>query len=59
MAKDQTAPWVVKKADQLVIVFLDQNMKVQNVPLFRTTLAKALDEAYERGLEEGMLLGKT
>ena len=55
MADDQEGPaaWAVHKADELVTKFANQDQKIPDLALFRGTLAQALEDAYEQGLEAG------
>ena len=52
--KEGPAPWAIDSARELLTPDL-----LQNPAELMAAVAAALDEAYERGLEQGLLLGQT
>ena len=51
---DDTPPWLLEVADNLLQAHVDIQQKIFNAEGFRTALVKALSEAYEQGLEDGL-----
>jgi hypothetical protein len=55
--KREPPPWAVLESERLLSMHMSQDQKVPNVQFLIRAIANALNEAYQRGLEEGHLVG--
>ena len=55
--KEKPAAWAKNTAGALIQSYIGPDHRVQSIEKLFTAIAQELHEAYERGLEEGMVLG--
>jgi hypothetical protein len=56
--KQEPPPWAVLESERLLSMHISQDQRVPNVQFLTRAIAIALNEAYQRGVEEGHLVGK-
>jgi hypothetical protein len=54
MMEDATPPWLLEVAGNLLQAHVDIQQTIVDAEGFRAALIKALSEAYEQGLEDGL-----
>jgi len=55
--KEKTAAWAKNAAGALIQSYIGSDHRVQSMEKLFSAIAQELQEAYERGLEEGIVLG--
>jgi hypothetical protein len=56
--KREPPPWAILESERLIAKHISPDQTVPNVQFLLRAVAIALNEAYERGLEEGHIVGK-
>ena len=56
--KREPPPWAVLESERLVSKYVSPDQRVPNVQFLLRGVAIALNEAYERGLEEGHIVAR-
>ena len=52
--EDDTPPWLLEVAGNLLQAHVDIQQKIVDAEGFKAALVKALSEAYEQGLDDGL-----
>ena len=58
MEEEDPPPWTIE-ADILLEAHLDTDQKIADTTAFKTALIKALSDAYEQGLQDGLVTKAT
>jgi hypothetical protein len=56
--KREPPPWAILESERVLTEYLSQDQRVINIQFFIRAVAIALNDAYQRGLEEGHIVGE-